>query len=80
MSKYVLTVITRGNNYIHSVHESEDQAKAEQHALLQKLNNTLKAAQEPFVQIGNHIVRLGDVERSTVTTEDDAPGSTMGFA
>ena len=80
MPKYVLTVVTRGDNYLHSVHETEEGAKEEQQDLLAKLNNALTLVEEPFTQVGDHVFRLTDIQRTQVSSEDEAPGYGTGFA
>ncbi len=81
MPNYVLTVVTARNDFLHSMHDTEDAARAEQRELLEKLNNRPQAIQQPFVQVGDHTIRLNDVERTMVTTEDEAPGlASFGIA
>jgi hypothetical protein len=83
MANYVLTVITsaKADNYFHSLHETEDAAKAEQAELLKKMNDVMGAAANRFVQVGSSTVKLGDIQSTRVTPEDEAPGlgTSVGF-
>ena len=80
MSKWIVTIVLRGDRYIHAEFESEEAARSAHKELFTKLNNTLGSAQQPFAEIGNHVVRLTEVERAEVSDEDHAPGYGVGFA
>lgn len=84
MPGYVLTVVTssKTNNHFYSAHETEEAAKTEQVELLKKLNDVFNSARTPFVQIGNATIKLAEIESTSVTLEDEAPGYkiNVGFA
>ncbi len=80
MSKWIVTVVLRGDRYIHAEFGSEEAARSAHTELFAKLNNKLGYAQQPFAEIGNHVVRLTEVERAEVSDEDHAPGYGVGFA
>lgn len=56
MSKWIVTIVLRGNRYVHAEFESEEAARSAHKDLFTKLNSTLGSTQQPFAEIGNHLV------------------------
>jgi hypothetical protein len=72
MARWVLTVVTRQKDYLHVAYDTEDEAKAEQSALLEKLNSM--GIGQSHVLVGSHTIRPEDITRTMVSTEGEAPG------
>lgn len=80
MADWIVTIMLKGDQYIHAKFEAEDDARAAQKALFARLNDTLGSAQQPFAEVGDQVVRLSEVLRSEVSDADHAPGYGIGFA